>query len=409
VRLLLVTQYFWPEQFILNDLVRHIARRGHSVTVMTGKPNYPGGAVFKGYTESGLQVEAYADGVEVFRVPLRSRRSGGARNLFLNFVSFVWSGLWHFRKLLKDRDYDAILVFASPITAAIPAIPLKWTKKAHLALWIQDLWPESLSATGYVRNGLLLRTVGCLVRAIYACADTLLIQSHAFRQPVSRYASGKNIVYYPNSIDASNTTDFESNPLPEDLVSLLDSNFCVLFAGNLGRAQAVETLVEAAVKLRDLKDCRMVLVGSGSMLEWVRERKSALGLDNLALAGRFPMSAMPHIYRRAHGLIVTLKDEEIFACTVPSKVQAYLAAGKPIVAALNGEGARVITEAKAGLVCPSEDAVGLAQCIRTLHAMPEDERIRMGQSGYAYFLEHFEMSRQTERLLEILGSSSPKR
>ena len=408
MRLLLVTQYFWPEQFILNDLVRHIARRGHSVTVMTGKPNYPGGAVFKGYTESGLQVEAFGDGVEVFRVPLRPRRSGGARNLFLNFVSFVWSGLWHFKKLLKDRDYDAILVFASPITAAIPAIPLKWTKKAHLALWIQDLWPESLSATGYVRNGLLLSAVGCLVRAIYACADTLLIQSHAFRQPVARYAGGGNIVYYPNSVDTSNPTDFESDPLPEDLVSLLESNFCVLFAGNLGRAQAVETLVEAAVKLRDLTDCRMVLVGSGSMLEWVRERKSALGLDNLVLAGRFPMSAMPHIYRRAGGLIVSLKDEEIFACTVPSKVQAYLAAGKPILAALNGEGARVVTEANAGLVCPAEDAAGLARCVRTLHAMPEDERVRMGKSGYAYFLEHFEMSRQTERLLEILGSSARK-
>ena len=121
------------------------------------------------------------------------------------------------------------------------------------------------------------------------------------------------------------------------------------------------------------------------------------------------MSAMPQIYSRARGLIVTLKDEEIFACTVPSKVQAYLAAGKPIVAALNGEGARVVNEANAGLVCRAEDAAGLAQCIRTLHAMPEDERVRMGKSGYEYFLEHFEMGRQTERLLEILGSGARKR
>ncbi|HEY7758321.1 MAG TPA: glycosyltransferase family 4 protein [Burkholderiales bacterium] len=407
--LLLVTQYFWPEQFIINDLVRHIARRGHNVTVMTGKPNYPGGAVFEGYTESGLQVETFADGVEVFRVPLRARRSGGARNLFLNFVSFVWSGLRYFRRLLKNRHYDAILVFASPITAVIPAIPLKWTKKAHLALWIQDLWPESLSATGFVRNEFLLRAVGYLVRAIYACADTILIQSHAFRQPVARYAGGANIVYYPNSVDASSPMDDGSDSLPEDLVSLLDSSFCVLFAGNLGTAQAVETLVEAAAKLRDLKDCRMVLVGSGSMLDWVRERKSALGLDNLVLAGRFPMSAMPHIYRRARGLIVSLKDEEIFAYTVPSKMQAYLAAGRPIIAALNGEGARVVTEANAGLVCPAEDAAGLAQCIRTLHAMPEAERVRMGESGYAYFLEHFEMSRQAERLIEILSSGARER
>jgi len=173
--------------------------------------------------------------------------------------------------------------------------------------------------------------------------------------------------------------------------------------------QAVETLVGAAEQLRDLEDCRVVLVGSGSMLEWVRERKAALGLDNLVLAGRFPMSAMPQIYRRARGLIVTLKDREIFAYTVPSKVQAYLAAGKPIVAALNGEGARVVTEAKAGLVCPAEDAAGLAGCIRALHAMPEDERARMGQAGHAYFLEHFEMTRQAERLLEILDTGMRRR
>ena len=408
MRLLLVTQYFWPEQFILNDLVRCIARKGHSVTVVTGKPNYPGGEVFQGYSEAGVQVESYPDGVELMRVPLRPRRSGGARNLFLNFVSFVCSGLRHFGKLLRHRDYDAILVFASPITAVIPAIPLKWSKKAHLALWIQDLWPESLAATGYIRNGLALRVVGWAVRLIYACADTILIQSHAFRQPVARYAKDGNIVYYPNSVAVPDAAAGEET-LPEELVRVLEAKFCVLFAGNLGTAQAVETLVEAAAQLRDLEGCRMVLVGSGSMLDWIRERKAALGLDNLVLAGRFPMSAMPGIYSRAGGLIVTLKDQEIFAYTVPSKVQAYLAAGKPIIAALNGEGARVVTEAGVGLVCPAEDAAGLARCIRALYAMPEDERIRMGKAGYAYFLEHFEMTRQTERLLEILDSGMRKR
>jgi len=409
VRLLLVTQYFWPEQFILNDLVRHVARKGHSVTVMTGKPNYPGGAVFEGYAESGLQVETYADGVEILRVPLRARRSGGAVNLFLNFVSFAWSGLRHFGRLAKGREFDAILVFASPLTAALPAIPLKWRKRAHLALWIQDLWPESLSATGYVRNRVLLAVAGWLGRAIYACADTILVQSLAFRRPVERYAPRGNIVYYPNSVDASAATAAGADPLPAELVALLESNFCVLFAGNLGAAQAVETLVDAAAKLRDLERCRMVLVGAGSMLEWVRERKDALGLDNLVLAGRFPMSAMPHIYRRAGGLIVSLRDEEIFAFTVPSKVQAYLAAGKPIIAALNGEGARVVAESGAGFVCPAQDADGLARCIRALHAMRETERERLGNSGRAYFLEHFEMGRQTDRLLEILHAGAPAR
>ena len=409
MKLLLVTQYFWPEQFILNDLVRHIASRGHSVTVLTGKPNYPGGTVFPGYSEAGLQVEKFGDGVEILRVPLRARRAGGAKNLFLNFVSFAWSGLRYFRKLLDGRDYDAILVFASPITAAVPAIPLKWRRNAYLALWIQDLWPESLSATGFVRNRVLLTVAGWLGRAVYAFADVVFIQSHAFREPVARYASSRKIVYYPNSVDVTTASDRPHEPLPAELVQTLDANFCVIFAGNLGTAQAVETLVGAAAELRDLADCRVVLVGSGSMLEWIREKKSALGLDNLILAGRFPMSAMPEIYRRADGLIVSLKNQEIFAYTIPSKVQAYLAAGKPIIAALNGEGARVVSDAGAGLVCPAEDAAGLAQRIRTLYAMPESERASMGAAGYAYFLEHFEMGRQTERLLELLRAGSVDR
>jgi glycosyltransferase involved in cell wall biosynthesis len=376
---------------------------------MTGKPNYPGGTVFEGYTEAGLQVETYVDGVEILRVPLRARRRGGAMNLFLNFVSFAWSGLRHFGRLAKGREFDAILVFASPLTAALPAIPLKWRKRAHLALWIQDLWPESLSATGYIRSRLLLAVAGWLGRAIYACADTILVQSHAFRRPVARYAPGGNIVYYPNSVDAAATVASGADPLPAELVTVLESHFCVLFAGNLGTAQAVETLVEAADRVRDLERCRMVLVGAGSMVDWVRERKETLKLDNLVLAGRFPMSAMPHIYRRAGGLIVSLKDEEIFACTVPSKVQAYLAAGRPIIASLNGEGARVVTEAGAGLVCAAEDADGLARCIRVLHAMQDAERERLGNSGRAYFLEHFEMGRQTDRLLEILHAGASAR
>lgn len=405
MNIILVSQFFWPEQFIVNDLVRHLARQGHSITVLTGKPNYPSGKIFSGYTQPGLHKELYAERIEVIRVPIRPRGHGGAFDLILNFLSFAWFGVWHLDQVAAGRKCDAVLVFATPITAAIPAIPLSWRKKARLALWIQDLWPESLAATGFIRNRLLLGMVGWMVRGIYACADILLIQSPAFRQPVMRYANSDKIVYYPNSFDISmSAIENESEGLPDELVNVLESNFCVVFAGNLGKAQAIETLVRAAVQLRDLKECRLVLIGSGSMLDWVREQKIALGLDNLVLAGRFPTSVMSEVFSRADGLLVTLKDEEILAFTIPSKVQAYLAAGKPIIAALNGEGARVVTEAGAGLVCPAEDAAALAQCVRRLYAMSEEERIRMGEAGYSYFLEHFEMSRQAERLVEILGT-----
>jgi glycosyltransferase involved in cell wall biosynthesis len=291
----------------------------------------------------------------------------------------------------------------SPIFLAIPALPLKWIKKAHLAIWVQDLWPESLKATGFIKNSTILKLVGMVVRLTYFCADTILVQSPAFKAPVARYANPKKIVYYPNSMQLSASLQNEAISLPTELLETLKAHFCVVFAGNIGTAQAVETLVDAAVHLKDMPDIKVVLVGSGSMSEWAARKKAELDLGNLILPGRFPGSAMPELYRHAACLVVSLKNEEIFAYTVPSKIQSYLAAGKPIIAALNGEGSRVVAEAGAGLTCAAEDSHALAHCVKSLYAMPESERIQLGLAGKRYFLEHFEMERQAENLVRILG------
>jgi glycosyltransferase involved in cell wall biosynthesis len=402
LRILIVSQYFWPEPFIINDLVINLVKDGHEITVLTGKPNYPDGKLYDGYQQDGLQQECFDENVDVFRVPLRPRRSTSSLNLIRNYLSFIWSGLRYFPSLMKGRDVDVILVFApSPITSVIPAIPLKWRKKAHLAVWVQDLWPESLAATGHVRNHLILALVSVVVKIIYRFTDTLLVQSRAFYAPVAKMASPEKIVYYPNSINLTTVASTPAEALPTDLVQLLDSKFCIVFAGNIGKAQAVETIVEAAKLLKDILDFQLVLVGSGSMSDWAQEQKNAHSLDNLILAGRYPMSLMPRIYERAAGLLVTLKKDQILSYTIPSKIQAYLAAGKPIIAALNGEGARVVEEAQAGLTCMAEDADGLVSCIRRLYEMTVEERQQMGEKGHAYFLEHFEMSRQALYLVDI--------
>lgn len=403
MQLLVVSQYFWPEPFIINNLTRILREQGHTVVVATGKPNYPDGEIYSGYSAAGVQKEIYHEDIEVFRVPLRPRGKGGALNLFLNYLSFVFSGLRWFPSLLRGYTFDAIVVFAGSPNVSLPALPLKWIKRAHLAIWVLDLWPESLKATGFIRNRVLLKLVGLLVRIIYSVADTILVQSPAFNAPTSRYAHKEKILYYPSSLDIAEILHGGAEQLPVELLDSLKTYFCVVFAGNIGTAQAVETLIEATSQLKVLlPDIRMVLVGSGSMLEWVRRKKMELALDNLILPGRFPMSLMPELYRHAACLLVTLKDEEIFSYTVPCKVQSYLAAGKPIIAALNGEGARVVSEAGAGLTCPAEDALALASCIKFLYFMPEAERSRFGIAGRRYFFEHFEMRRQARRLVEIL-------
>lgn len=401
MRLLIISQYFWPESFIINDIVKVLDQQGHQITVATGKPNYPDGQVFENYRAWGTQRETYLGRIPVLRVPLWPRGRGGARNLVLNYLSFVICGLALLPWMLRKEKFDAILVFApSPITQAIPAIFLKWLKKARLALWVQDLWPESLSATGFIRNRHVLRGVGGMVRAIYRCCDLLLVQSRAFIEPVSHYAAIEKIHYYPNSMHVESMCS-ETDIGPE-FKALLEQYFCVVFAGNLGTAQALDTLVEAATELKDDPQVRVVLVGSGSRLGWLKSQQQALGLDNLVLPGRFPMEAMPQIFERSSALLVSLTSEEAFAQTIPSKVQAYLAAGRPIIASMNGEGAKVVSDAGAGMTSPAEQVAPLVRNIRRMKALSIAERENMGMAGRAYFDIHFEMRSQVVRLVELL-------
>lgn len=404
MRILLVTQYFWPEPFIINDLVRHLERLGHEVTILTGKPNYPDGRIYNGYRQGGVQHERYGDGVDLYRVPLKPRDNATSMKLLLNYLSFIWSGLRYFPRLVKDWQFDAILVFApSPITSAIPAILLKWLKKTHLVVWVQDLWPESLAATGHIRHPLLLKSIGQLVKAIYYFTDSLLLQSRAFFGPMSKLADPDKMVYYPNSMQVVQSESGAACSLPADLVDLLESRFCIVFGGNIGKAQAMETIVDAARCLRG-SDVILVLVGSGSMSGWIEEQKNSHSLHNLVLTGRFPMAVMPEIYKRASGLLVTLRRNEILSYTVPSKIQAYLSAGRPIIAALDGEGARIVEEAEAGFTCPAENGEALAASIIQLYEASPMTRKLMGENGHRYFMDNFEMEKQAENLVNILQS-----
>lgn len=401
MRILVFSQYFYPENFIINQIVLSLIKKGHEVVVATGKPNYPDGKIFPGYRALGIQKDNFSADVEVLRVPLVPRGEGRAVDLILNYVSFVLSGIIFFPWVLRKRKFDAVFVFApSPVTQVIPAILLKWLKRAKLVLWVQDLWPESLAATGFVKNRYVLNAVGRVVKCIYACCDTLLVQSHAFIEPVARYAAKEKIVYYPNSLNGQASS--VSLPIPEELLSVLDKHFCVVFAGNLGTAQALDTLIQAAIHLRDDADIRLVLVGSGSRLGWLKAQKQAHGLDNLCLPGRFPMEAMPEIFARSGALLVSLNDEAIFAQTIPSKIQAYLAAGKPIIACLNGEGARIVQEARAGLSSPAEQVLPLVATIRDMRGLSDIEREVMGRSGRDYFEQNFDMEKQVDRLIELL-------
>jgi colanic acid biosynthesis glycosyl transferase WcaI len=396
LRILLVSQYFWPEDFRINEFVHRLAERGHDVEVLTGKPNYPGGEFFPGYGFFRPLRDAFGR-IKVFRVPLLPRGKGSGLRLALNYLSFAFFASILGPFLCRNR-YDGILVYQpSPVTAAFPAIVLKWLGAGPVLLWVQDLWPESLSATGAIQSPMVLRVVGWFVRRIYRASDRLLVQSEAFRSSVLRHGGREEtIVYLPNSAEELYSPMTLPSSEPEH--AEMPAGFRVMFAGNIGAAQDFESIVAAADQLRD-EDIQWVVLGDGRMADRVREQVKDRALEHrVHLLGRRPLASMPRFFSLADAMLVTLRNEPIFALTVPAKVQSYLACAKPIIAAINGEGARIVEESGAGIACPAQDPSSLAASVLKMKRLSRSERDRMGEAGRQYFAANFSLELTVERL-----------
>lgn len=387
MHVLIVTQYFWPEDFRINDLARGLKERGHVVEVLTGLPNYPAGSFFPGYGWRGPYRDDF-HGIPVWRSPLIPRGKASGGRLAINYLSFALLAClrgW----LACRRPFDAILVFeVSPVTVGIPARVMKTLTGAQLFFWVFDLWPESLAATGAVRSKLVLRWAGKLTRWIYGGCDRILIQSQAFRQSVLDYgARDAQIRYFPSFAEELYRPMCLPGDAPEH--ALLPRGFRVMFAGNIGAAQDFETILAAAELTRTHAMIQWVILGDGRQRAWVETEIQRRQLTNVRLLGRFPKERMPAFFALADVMLVSLKREPIFALTIPAKIQAYLACGKALLASLDGEGARIIEEAEAGVTVPAESPIELAAAVRRLSELgPEPLRI-MGRNARKYYETHF--------------------
>lgn len=395
VRVLIVSQYFWPESFQINEIARSLLENGEDVEILTGKPNYPEGDIYPGYRSWSCSSENWHN-IQIHRIPILARGRKSNVRLALNYLSFIVSGILLAPWKLWGRKYDVIFVYApSPVLQVVPALFLGWIKRCPVVLWVQDLWPESVHATGYIKSPFIISLIRNIVRLIYRFTDELLVPSRAFQSPIAALAPGKAITYHPNSVEPM-FFDPPNIDLPD--IPQLQEGFTVLFAGNVGAAQAVEVIVDAAELLKTFRDINFIILGNGSRWEWVKEQVDARSLRNLHLAGRYPVDTMPGLMRKASSLLVTLADEPTFAVTVPNKVQAYMAVGRPIVACLNGEGARLIEEAKAGLTVKAGDASALAEAILQLYRMSSEERHQLGENGRHYYLQNFSHERLVKQL-----------
>jgi glycosyltransferase involved in cell wall biosynthesis len=397
MRVLIISQYFWPESFPINDLALGLQERGHEVSVLTSIPNYPTGRFYPGYGILSPLKDSF-EGVTVYRMPMVPKGNGNALHMMLNYASLALSGSL-FGPFLLGKKVDLIFVYQpSPITVGLPARVMKMLTHAPILFWVQDIWPETLAGTGMVRSRFLLKSVEKLVEFIYAGCDRILVQSKAFTERIRNVGvPEEKIFYYPNSAEEL------YRPLKVDTDAtergIMPDGFRIMFAGNIGKAQDFPTVLSAAEKLKDYPEIKWVVLGDGTMRSWVEEQIEARKLNEAVhLIGRHPVSTMPSFFSLADALLVTLKRDPIFAITIPSKVQSYLACAKPVLAALDGEGARVIEESGGGMTAPSGDADALAEIVLKMYKMPNADREKMGRHARKYFEEHFERNMLLDRL-----------
>ncbi|MEW8992858.1 glycosyltransferase family 4 protein [Clostridium sp.] len=394
MKILVVTQYFWPEEFRINDICAGLVEEGNEVEVLTGMPNYPKGKYLEEYSIKGPYRDVYK-GMKIRRVPIVPRGKNSSILLMLNYLSFMILASIRMIPLLF-KNYDKVFMFeTSPITAAIPALIYSKTKKVSSYIYVQDVWPEVFYTIVPINNEKVKKILKKVCTSIYNGFDKILISSKGFKDILCKTGlSSEKVIYFPQWAEDLYRTNV-------DIVK--NEDFTVTFAGNIGKAQSVDTIVKAANLCKKNKDIKWNIVGDGSEFESIKKLVKEYGLeDTVILPGRKPVSEMPVCFAASDALIVTLRDEEILNATLPAKVQSYMASGKPIITAINGEGSEVVEESGCGLVGQAGDYKQLYENVILLYNMTNVERGTMGERGRIYFEENFTRKKLLKKLINIM-------
>ena len=376
MKILVICQYYAPEPFRITDICEELVKRGHEVTVVTGVPNYPMGRIYDGYRH-GEKRDEVINGVKVHRCFTIGRRTGTVWR-FLNYYSYMFSST-HYVSKLKD-DFDAVFVNQlSPVMMANAGI--KYKKKHHtkVVLYCLDLWPESLVAGGVKRGSAIYKFFHRVSEKIYKSADSILITSKSFAEYFEKEFGITDTQYLPQYAEALFTPEMCKKE-PNDTIDLM-------FAGNVGAAQSVDTIIKAAALTQDIPNLRWHIVGDGSELENCKKQANDLHVQSVIFHGRKPVEEMPEYYAMADAMLVTMQKNPVLSMTLPGKVQTYMAAGKPIIGAIDGETKSIIEEAECGFCGEAENAVALANNIQKFVACKD--RIKYWQNARKCYEENF--------------------
>jgi len=398
MKILAICQYYYPEPFRITDICESLVERGDEVTVLTGLPNYPEGIVPNEY-RFGKKRNETINGVRVIRC-FEIGRGHNPIKLFLNYFSFAVSS--SLKVLFMNDEYDVIFLNQlSPVMMGIPANIYKKRYHKKILLYCLDLWPDSLAAGG-VKEGSIVYTVFLWIsRLVYKEADTILVTSGMFKDyfrdilklPIDNM---KHLPQYAEEIFALSESEEKKD---DSIVENKTWNF--VFAGNIGDMQSVETIIQAAKELQAREDITFHIVGDGSKLEECKSLAEGLELKNTVFYGRRTINEMPKFYGMADAMLITLKDNRTLSYTLPGKIQSYMAAGKPIIGAINGETQRVIEESGCGLCCSAEDYIGLAE--KVMQFVNSDKNEQMAINAKRFYNEKYSKERFIAKLEEALN------
>jgi colanic acid biosynthesis glycosyl transferase WcaI len=398
MRILVLSQYFWPENFIVNDLVKQLVERGEEVCVLTGWPSYPERSSFSTFRQMRPAAEAF-HGASILRVPMLARGKG--IRLALNYLSFAGSastiGLWK----LRGRQFDVIFVFQpSPLSIMLPAAIFRRAFKAPAVLWVLDLWPETLVAMGILKGKTSVRIGHWLARLAHGQADYIFAQSRRMMARLQERVQDPGTVGYLPNWTVEESQNDATGPTP----AWRDERFTIVVAGNMGDAQDFPSILDAVTLVSQPHKVHWVFVGDGLRKGWVAEQIEQRGLQGtVSLIGRVPSAEVGSHLQAADALLLSLRNDEVFSLTVPARLQTYLSSGRPVLGMIDGEAGELITEAGAGVCVGAGCSSDLARAVDAIMVVPKVERDRMGQAGKEFERKLFCREHWIDHLSYIIG------
>jgi len=393
MRILVVCQYYYPEQFRINDICEQLVKDGHTVSVLTGLPNYPSGKIPKEY-RWGQKRKETINGVSVYRC-FEIGRKKGTIGLAMNYISFMVSA--SLRALICKNNFDIIFVYQlSPITMALPGVILKKRTGKPLCLYCCDIWPESLKNYISDENNYIYKVVSKFSNYIYSQCDSITVAAKFF---IDYFNDRHSIPLQKITYNPTHAEDIYLN------MNLVEDNDIIdfVFMGNIGVIQDIDCILNATEKIKDIPNFKVHFVGDGSYLEASRQLVHKKGLDRIVeFHGWHPLEKMSDFYKKADACLLTLKDESVVGRTIPTKLPGYMAAGKPVIGAINGSAQEIIKESKCGVCVNASDFSGLAKAMKDFIQNP-DKYKECGENGRRYFGENFTKTMYIEKLEKTLA------